>query len=177
MTGATGEALATAGKYLTFSLGEEHYGLEILRVQEIVGLLPVTRVPRLPAMVAGVVNLRGRVIPVVDLRLAFGMQRSAMDERSCIVVVSVQRGSDASTVMGVLVDEVSDVVDLVDNDIEETPEFGTAVDTSFIKGVGRLEGRVVLLLDIDRVLNTTDIEDIERATSVASDDDEQEGSE
>lgn len=176
MTAVTGEVTATAGKFLTFSLSEEHYGLEILRVQEIVGLLPVTRVPRLPAMVAGVVNLRGRVIPVVDLRLAFGMGRSAMDDRACIIVVSVVRG-DATTVMGVLVDEVSDVVDLSTSDIEETPEFGTAVDTSFIKGVGRLEGRVVLLLDIDRVLNTTDIEDIERATEVAAAGDEQEGSE
>lgn len=177
MTGATGEALATAGKYLTFSLGEEHYGLEILRVQEIVGLLPVTRIPRLPAMVAGVVNLRGRVIPVVDLRLAFGMQGSAMDERSCIVVVSVTRGSGLTTVMGVLVDEVSDVVDLVGADIEETPEFGTTVDTSFIKGVGRSEGRVVLLLDIDRVLNTSEIEDIQQAAEAAAAGDEPEGSE
>lgn len=176
MTGATSEALATAGKYLTFSLGEEHYGLEILRVQEIVGLLPVTRVPRLPAMVAGVVNLRGRVIPVVDLRLAFGMRASAMSERSCIVVVSVHRAT-GTTVMGVLVDEVSDVADLAHAEIEETPEFGTAVDTSFIKGVGRLEGRVVLLLDIDRVLNTREIEAIERAAQAVDAGEEPEGSE
>jgi len=154
-------AVAGAGKYLTFSLGDEHYGLEIIRVQEIVGLIPVTRIPRLPAFVAGVVNLRGRVIPVVDLRLVFGMSGSAMDERTCIIVVSVDRADGSSAVMGVIVDEVSDVAYLADDAIEETPEFGTTVDTSFIKGVGRYEERVVLLLDINGVLTARELEDLD----------------
>lgn len=164
LTGQAAGTIAEAGKYLTFSLGEEHYGLDIMRVQEIVGLIPVTRVPRLPGFVAGVVNLRGRVIPVVDLRLAFGMSRSAMDERACIIVVNVTRGEGSSSIMGAIVDEVSDVAYLATDAIEATPEFGTAADTSFIKGVGRLEDRVVMLLDIDRVLTTTELEELERAT-------------
>jgi len=156
-------AVAGAGKYLTFSLGDEHYGLEIIRVQEIVGLIPVTRIPRLPAFVAGVVNLRGRVIPVVDLRLVFGMPGSAMDDRTCIIVVSIDRADGSSAVMGVIVDEVSDVAYLADDAIEETPEFGTTVDTSFIKGVGRYEERVVLLLDINGVLTAGELDQIDHA--------------
>ena len=156
--------LAQAGKYLTFSLGLELYGLEILRVQEIVGMLPVTRVPRLPDYVAGVVNLRGRIIPVVDIRRVFGMSELAYTERTCIVVVRVERGSTSgSTVMGVIVDEVSDVLDLVAEDIEETPEFGEELDTSFIKGVGRIDTHVVLLLDIDRVLSAQELSYVEQA--------------
>ncbi len=162
MTTTAVAGIAQAGKYLTFDLASEHYGLEIMRVQEIVGIMPVTRVPRMPEFVAGVVNLRGRVIPVVDLRLAFGMPASAMDERTCIVVVRVDRTEGGSAVMGVIVDEVSDVTDLVADAIEATPEFGTEIDTSFIKGVGRLEGRVVLLLDIDRVLSARELADVSR---------------
>jgi len=162
---------AEAGKYLTFSLGDEHYGLEIIRVQEIVGLIPVTRIPRLPAFVAGVVNLRGRVIPVVDLRLVFGMPASAMNDRTCIIVVSLDRADGTTAVMGVIVDEVSDVANLTEDAIEATPEFGTTVDTSFIKGVGRYEERVVLLLDINGVLTTGELDELDRVavTNTASD--------
>lgn len=169
MTVKTSVATATAGKYLTFSLADEHYGLEILRVQELVGLLPVTRVPRLPAFVAGVVNLRGRVIPLVDLRLCFGMSASAMDDRTCVVVVKVERGDDRLAVMGLMVDEVSDVVSLSEEVIEPTPEFGTAVDTSFVQGVGRLDDRVVLLLDIDRVLSSGELDAIAHAAAQPGD--------
>jgi purine-binding chemotaxis protein CheW len=160
--------LATAGKYLTFSLADELYGLEILRVQEIVGMLPVTRVPRLPEFVAGVVNLRGRIIPVVDIRLAFGFTDVSITERTCIVVVRVEREGTGSTVMGVIVDEVSDVRDLAAESIEETPEFGVEVDSSFIKGVGRVEDCVVLLLDIDRVLSGQQFSMVEVAARTAS---------
>lgn len=154
---------AAAGKYLTFNLGDEHYGLEILRVQEIVGLLPVTRIPRLPELIAGVVNLRGRVIPVVDLRLAFGLPRAEMTDRTCIIVVRIERADGTPAVIGTIVDEVSDVANLVHDDIEDTPEFGAAVDTSFIKGVARVDERVVLLLDIDRALSSAELELLERA--------------
>jgi len=165
----TSEETATAGKYLTFNLADEHYGLGILRVQELVGLLPVTRVPRLPAFVAGVVNLRGRVIPLVDLRLCFGMSASAMDGRTCVIIVRVERTSGRSAAMGVIVDEVSDVVNLGQDAIEATPEFGTSVDTSFVTGVGRLEDRVVLLLDIDRVLSSGELDAIAQAATPATD--------
>jgi len=171
MTTAPVASRAQAGKYLTFDLADEHYGLEIMRVQEIVGIMPVTRVPRLPAFVAGVVNLRGRVIPVVDLRLAFGLPGVEATERSCIIVVRIERESGSSVVMGVIVDEVSDVAYLADDAIEETPEFTSDVDTSFIKGVGRIEQRVLLLLDIDRVWSGSEMEFVGRAaSSVATDD-------
>jgi purine-binding chemotaxis protein CheW len=168
---AVSEPVAVAGKYLTFGLGGEWYGLEILRVQEIVGLLPVTRVPRMPASIAGVVNLRGRVIPVVDLRIAFGLPASEMHERTCIVVVHFVRADGRSSVMGIIVDEVSDVVALSDSQIEETPEFGVEADVSFVRAVGRLEDRVVLLLDIDRALTTQDFEAVSLAADQAGTDD------
>lgn len=168
-------ASAAPGKYLTFGLAGEHYGLEVLRVQEIVGLLPVTRVPRLPSFVAGVVNLRGRVIPVIDLRLAFGLPASEMHERTCIVVARIERDDGVSAVMGVLVDEVSDVADLSADAIEETPEFGSSLDTSFIKGVGRAEDRVLLLLDIDRVLSGAEMQIVERVARAGVPDEGTEG--
>lgn len=167
MAEATASAIA-AGKYLTFNLGDEHYGLEILRVQEIVGLLAVTRVPRLPSHVAGVVNLRGRVIPVIDLRVAFGFEDSSVNDRTCIIVARILKDDGGEIVMGVIVDEVSDVVDLTADTMGETPEFGSEVDTSFIKGVGRIEDRVVLLLDIDKVLKATELEAVERAAATGA---------
>lgn len=163
------EEPATAGKFLTFDLGDEHYGLPIMRVQEIVGLLPVTRVPRLPSFVAGVVNLRGRIIPVVDLRQAFGMESADATERTCIVIVAVERESGSAT-MGAIVDQVSEVVDLPAESVEETPEFGANTDTSFISGVGRLEDRVVLLLDIDKALSGSDLELVASAAEAAAGD-------
>jgi len=170
MTPAT-ETTARAGKYLTFNLADEHYGLEIMRIQEIVGIMPITRIPRMPAFVAGIVNLRGKVIPVVDLRLAFGLESAEVTDRTCIIVVRVERSAGQSAVMGVLVDEVSDVVALADDAIEETPEFGSAIDTSFIKGVGRSEDRVLLLLDIEQVLSDDQMESVESATKTVADDD------
>lgn len=145
--------IASPGKYLTFSLSDELYGLEILRVQEIVGMAPIARVPRLPEFVAGVMNLRGRVIPVIDLRLAFGLSEVATTERTCIVVVRIERDDRGTTVMGMIVDEVSDVLSLPKESIEPTPDFGAGVDTPFITGVGRADAHVVLLVDIDRVLS------------------------
>ncbi len=170
MTNVPVAGSALAGKYLTFDLGEEHYGLEIMRVQEIVGIMPVTRVPRMPEFVAGVVNLRGRVIPVVDLRLAFGLPGAEVTERSCIIVVSIEREDDSTVVMGVIVDEVSDVAYLAADAIEETPEFASDVDTSFIKGVGRIEQRVLLLLDIDRVWSGSEMELVGRVAAPAAKD-------
>lgn len=158
---------ALAGKYLSFSLADEFYGLEILRVQEIVGMLPVTRVPRLPEFVAGVVNLRGRIIPVIDVRSAFRMDLAPITDRTCIIVVSVTRAEGVSTVIGIIVDEVSDVLDLAAEAIEDTPSFGVEVDTSFIRGVGRFDDRVILLLDIDNALSSSQLQMVDRATLAA----------
>ncbi|MBC7229587.1 MAG: chemotaxis protein CheW [Actinobacteria bacterium] len=134
-------------KYLTFTLGDEEYGLEILKVREIIGLMEITQVPRMPEFVRGVINLRGKIIPVIDLRLKFGMPASDDTRETCIIVVDLEGVN-----MGVVVDRVSEVLDLVSEDIEETPEFGAAVDTAFIMGMGKAGERVIMLLDIGKVL-------------------------
>lgn len=157
----TATALAQTSKHLTFKLGEEEYGLDILKVQEIIGIMPITRVPRTPAYVRGVINLRGRVIPVVDLRVKFGVSKPEDTERTCIVVVQVA-GTSVATTMGVVVDEVSEVVDIPESAVDETPRFGADVETDFVLGIGKLADKVVMLLDIDRVLTSTDVEVIER---------------
>ena len=135
------------GKYLTFGLAEETYGLEILKVREIIGLMDITAVPRTPGFVKGVINLRGKVIPVVDLRLKFGMAEAERTEQTCIIVVDVSRVE-----MGILVDKVSEVLNIAGGDIEDTPSFGVNVDTGFILGLGKANDRVTILLDISKVL-------------------------
>lgn len=146
-----------AGKYLTFALGGEVYGLEILKVQEIIGMMTVTRVPRTPDFVRGVINLRGKVIPVVDLRKKFNLETIEDTERTCIIVVQVSR-KDATVTMGIIVDEVSEVMDIVGSQIEPAPEFGHDVETSFILGMGKVDKKVVMLLDVDKVLSGGEIE-------------------
>ncbi|MCF6286317.1 MAG: chemotaxis protein CheW [Candidatus Hydrogenedentes bacterium] len=149
-----------AGKYLTFELGTEIYGLEILKVQEIIGIMSITNVPKTPDYVRGVINLRGKVIPVVELRKKFSMPTMPDTERTCIIVVQIQ-GRDVSITMGILVDEVSEVVDIASDRIEAAPTFGTGVNTAFIMAMGKIGERVVILLDADKVLTIEDIEDIE----------------
>lgn len=139
------------GKYLTFTLADQDYGIGILKVKEIIGLMPITSVPRTPEYVKGVVNLRGKVIPVVDLRLRFGMQKVECTERTCIVVVEIATSS-GTLLMGTVVDSVSEVLSIKGEDVEETPTFGTQLDTDYILGMAKLENGVKILLDIDRVL-------------------------
>jgi len=148
--GAAMEALA--GKYLTFKLGMEAYGLAILKVQEIVGIMPVTQIPRMPEFIRGVVNLRGKVIPVIDLRLKFNMASQENTDRTCIIVVQVARKS-AQVTMGVIVDEVSEVLNIPSSVIEPPPSFGQAVEADFILGMGKVADKVIMLLDVDRVLS------------------------
>lgn len=148
-----------AGKYLTFKLAAEEYGLEILKVQEIIKMMDITKVPRTPDYVRGVINLRGKVIPVVDLRLKFGMESVATTEKTCIIVVQVKRG-DRSITMGIIVDEVSEVLDINGEEIEPAPSFGTNVDTHFILGMAKTRGAVKILLDIDKVLSTGELETV-----------------
>jgi purine-binding chemotaxis protein CheW len=153
---AVGAAAAKAGKYLTFKLGAEEYGLEILKVQEIIKMMDITKVPRTPEFVRGVINLRGKVIPVVDLRLKFNMEAKAATEKTCVIVVQVAHTGGRVT-MGTIVDEVSEVLDIVGEQIEPAPEFGTTVDTDFILGMGKVARKVVMLLDIDKVLSTGEL--------------------
>jgi purine-binding chemotaxis protein CheW len=144
------------GKYLTFTLADEDYGIEILKVKEIIGMMPITTVPQTPDFVKGVVNLRGKVIPVVDLRLKFGMASQEYTERTCIIVVEIFSNS-GSTMMGIVVDSVSEVVQIRNDDIEETPQFGTKLDTDYILGMAKTDGRVKILLAIDKILTAQEL--------------------
>ncbi|MFH1549951.1 MAG: chemotaxis protein CheW [Planctomycetota bacterium] len=147
-----------AGKYLTFILAEENYGLEILKVREIIGIMDITPVPRTPEFVKGVINLRGKVIPVIDLRLKFGMEEIEKTEETCIIVVDV-RGVE----MGIVVDKVSEVLDIAGKDIEDAPSFGTNVNTEYILGMGKANDKVTILLDIAKVIGDDDLETISNA--------------
>ncbi len=139
------------GKYLTFALGSEEYGLEILKVREIIGYMDITAVPQTPEHVKGVINLRGQVIPVIDLRAKFGMETAEITEESCIIVVEISQGNRKFST-GIVVDHVQEVLDIDGQDIEEAPQFGSSVDTSFILGMGKIGDSVKILLDIDKVL-------------------------
>ena len=149
---ARGVPAAEGEKFLTFYLADEEYGVEILKVQEIIGLLPITRVPRTPIYLRGVINLRGKVIPVVDLRLKFGMESKTNTTETCIIVVHVH-----GVEMGVVVDRVSEVLRIPANDIEPTPTFGNDVRTDYILGIGKSQAKVKILLDIDKVLSADGI--------------------
>lgn len=140
-----------AGKYLTFVLAGEDYGLEILKVREIIGMMEITAVPRTPEFVKGVINLRGKVIPVIDLRLKFGMEEAEYTEETCTIVADV-----GGVEIGIIVDKVSEVMDIADSDIDETPSFGGSVDTDFILGMGKAEDKVTILLDISKVFTSSE---------------------
>lgn len=139
------------GKYLTFHLGREEYGIGILTVKEIIGLMPFTPIPRTPEFIKGVINLRGKVIPVVDLRLKFGMDSEPYTERTCIVVVQIATGQ-GQTPMGMVVDAVNEVANVKAEEVEPTPSFGVSLDTRYILGMAKSGEQVRILLDIDRVL-------------------------
>lgn len=141
------------GKYLTFELAGEQYGIGILKIREIIGMMPVTPVPKTPSFVKGVINLRGKVIPVVDLRLKFGMEAAEYTDRTCIIVVEVKAQTGLIT-MGIVVDSVSEVLNIKEDQIAETPSFGTNVDTEYILGIAKTGDGVKILLDIDKILST-----------------------
>jgi len=140
-----------SGKYLTVVLDNEAYGIAVLKVREIIRLQKITPVPQMPTFVKGVINLRGRVIPVVDLRVKFGL-KAEFAERTCIVVVQVKLPGNQHVQMGLIVDSVEEVVTLTNEEIEPTPEFGAKVDTTYLLGMAKVKGQVKTLLDIDRVV-------------------------
>jgi purine-binding chemotaxis protein CheW len=150
-----------AGKYLTFKVAEEEYGLEILKVQEIIRMQAVTKVPRTPEYVRGVINLRGKVIPVIELRKKFGLPQAADTDKTCIIVVQIATGA-SKVVMGTIIDEVKEVLDIRAENIEETPSFGSSIDTQFILGMGKIGNTVKILLDIDKVMSVKDIESLKQ---------------
>ncbi len=152
---------AKGGKYLTFQLGKEIYGIEILKVQEIIGMMTVTHIPRTPSFVRGVINLRGKVIPVIELRNKFEMQGLEDTERTCIIVVQVNLAT-TNIIMGLIVDEVSEVLNIPIDQIESAPAFGASVNTDFILGMGKVVHKVIMLLDVDKVLSDKEIGLVEK---------------
>jgi purine-binding chemotaxis protein CheW len=142
---------ALAGKYLTIGLGRESYGIAILKVREIIRIQKITPVPQMPAFVKGVINLRGKVIPIVDLRVKFGLPAD-LAERTCIVVVQIKLPTAQAVQIGLIVDSVEEVVTLAANEIEPTPDFGAAIGTDYLLGMAKVKGQVKTLLDIDRVV-------------------------
>jgi len=147
-------------KYLTFSLGGEEYGIVILKVKEIIGLMPITPVPKTPEHIKGVINLRGKVIPVVSLRLKFGMEETADTERTCIIVIEITTGGD-KIFMGIVVDSVSEVLNIKGTEIEDTPNFGFKLDTAYILGMAKTGQSVKILLDIDKVMGSDKIDNLD----------------
>ncbi len=156
------EITINTGKYLTFKLADESYGIGILKVKEIIGMMAITTVPRTPDFVKGVINLRGKVIPIVDLRLKFSMGTIPYDDRTCIIVVEID--SESGTILiGIVVDSVSEVMNISENEIEDTPAFGTNLNTDYILGIAKTEDGVKILLNIDKVLSSQDLETVSRA--------------
>ncbi len=155
-------SLDREGKYLTFSLAGEEYGIVILKVKEIIGMMPITPVPKTPSYVKGVINLRGKVIPVADLRLKFDMDEMDYTERTCIIVVEIKDGA-GHVLMGVVVDSVSEVLNIKNGEIEDTPAFGTQMDTGYILGMAKTGGAVKILLDIDKVFGDEEMIEMEKA--------------
>ncbi|MBA3030622.1 MAG: purine-binding chemotaxis protein CheW [Desulfobacteraceae bacterium] len=150
------------GKYLTFSLAKEEYGIGILKIKEIIGMIPVTTIPGTPDFVKGVINLRGKVIPIIDLRLRFGIKATEYTERTCIIVVEME-GANGTIVIGLVVDAVSEVLNIKSEDIEDAPQFGTRLNIDFILGMAKINGGVKILLDIDKVLTANDVMHLEKA--------------
>ena len=144
------------GKYLTFILAEEEYGIGILKVKEIIGMMPITTIPRTPESLKGVINLRGKVIPIIDLRLKFNMEAIPYSDRTCIIVVEIDSNA-ATLLIGIVVDAVSEVLNIREEEIEETPKFGTSLNTEYILGMAKRDGGVKILLNIDKVLSSEEI--------------------
>jgi purine-binding chemotaxis protein CheW len=157
---------AAAGKYLTFNLALEVYGVEVLHVREIVGINAITAVPHTPRFIKGVMNLRGKIVPLVDLRLKFGMEGTEYSRETCVVVVEVA-GSREKILIGVIVDSVREVIDVGATDMAEIPSFGVRVNTSFLSGLANVKSGLILLLDIDHVLSHEELTVVE-ATPDAS---------
>ena len=157
-----------AGKYLTFTLHNESYGIEVLKVREIIRQTTITTVPQMPAYVRGVINLRGKIIPVMDLRLRFGFADAASTEKTCIIVVQVKLPDGKSTQMGLVVDGVEEVANIPAADIEETPDFGGQIATDYIVGMAKIKGAVKTLLDIDGVVGADALKTISMSATLST---------
>lgn len=162
-TSGENQVLAKAGKYITFTLAGEDYGLYILSVKEIIGMMNITRVPKTPDFVRGVINLRGKVHPVIDLRKRFGLPQIDDDARTPIIIVEV-RNAGRTTYLGIVVDSVSEVITVEQDQLEDTPTFGVDLDTDFILGLAKVDQRVITILDIDRILSSRQLVLLDKTT-------------
>ncbi len=156
---------AEAGKYLTFYLGKEEYGLEILKVVEIIGLMKITSVPKTPNYVRGIINLRGTIHPVIDLRTKFGMESIDDTEETCIIVVEISKDEETEQI-GIVVDAVKEVLDIPEESIEPAPELGQAISTNFIMGMAKIKKEVKILLNVQKVLSEDEIQQLTAPTEV-----------
>jgi purine-binding chemotaxis protein CheW len=148
------------GKYLTFALSDEEYGIGILKIKEIIGMMPITTIPQTPPFLKGIINLRGKVIPVIDLRLRFDMDSIEYNERTCIIVVEIN-ADKVIIQLGIVVDSVCEVLNILREDIEEPPKFGTKLSTEYISGVAKVAGAVKILLNIEKILNEEEIDSLD----------------
>ena len=161
----TDGAKTIAGKYITFVLGEESYGIPALKVREIIRLVHITVLPQMPGHIKGVINLRGKIIPVIDLRTRFGLTGTKDTEHTCIIVVQVATASGAKLFIGLIVDAVEEVANITTEDVEEAPDFGLRADTSYILGMAKIKGAVKTLLNIDRLLVDVDVTALAKAAA------------
>jgi purine-binding chemotaxis protein CheW len=150
------------GTYLTFRLQDEEYGIAILKVKEIIGMMEITPIPKMPGFIKGVINLRGKVIPIIDLRLKFGLDSASYDERTCIIVVEVP-GHSGEIALGLVVDAVNEVSNIKEGDVEDTPSFGVDLEAKFILGMAKSEGGVKILLDITKVVGKAELAGLAQA--------------
>ena len=144
-------------QFLTFILADEEYGVDILRVQEIKGWDAVTQVPNTPEYVRGVINLRGTIVPLIDLRIRFSMEQLAYGPTTVVIVLKVIAGDESSRIMGIVVDGVSDVYNMKKDEIKAAPDFGEGVDSSFVKGLATVEEKMIIILDVDHMLNSDEL--------------------
>lgn len=144
------------GKFLTFALGNEEYGIPIQKVKEIIGIMDITNIPKTPQFIKGVINLRGKIIPVMDLRLKFSLEEKEYNQRTCIIVVEINI-SENKRMMGIVVDTVSEVVNIQKGEIEPPPQYSSHTDSEFLIGMGKVKGKVILLLDIEHVLTSEEL--------------------
>ena len=147
---------AQDNKYLTFQLGQENYAIPILKIKEIIGMMAITQVPRLPEFMKGVINLRGKIIPVIDLRLKFGLEEKDYNERTSIIVMEL-----GNTTSGMVVDTVDEVIDIEPSDIEPPPQYGNDIDQAFLSGMGKIGENVVMLLNVDKILSDDEMQTLD----------------
>ncbi len=156
----TGSGIVSSGEFLTFTLGQEEYGIDILKVQEIRGYETPTRIANSPHFIKGVINLRGVIVPIVDLRIKFNLGEPTYDQFTVVIILNIGR-----RVVGVVVDGVSDVIQLSSANLRPAPEFGSTLDTQYILGLGTIEGRMIIVVDIERLMSSQEMSLIESSVT------------